>query len=285
MIDERQPRLFKGHGTGNDFVLLIDGEGQCDPSPQLVAALCDRRTGIGGDGLLRVVPTALCPEVANQAGEAIWFMDYRNGDGSLAEMCGNGIRVFGRFLVDEGLAQPGMIAVATRGGVHVLDVPREGDIRVGMGAVAVPKLRETPMVSVPEGGRWPAAVLFAPNPHAVVIVDDVAQAGSLHSPPLIEPGDVFPDGANVEFVQQLAPGHIRMRVHERGVGETRSCGTGAIAAAWVAGAREGGDVVVEVPGGTLTVASRADGGLDLIGPAVLVGEVLLHPHWWTAAPR
>jgi len=278
--------LLKGHGTGNDFVLLPDTDGQYDLTAPQVAALCDRRAGIGGDGLLRVVPTALCAEVADQASDAEWFMDYRNGDGSTAEMCGNGIRVFARYLVDAGLAAAGELHIATRAGVHRLDVPASGDITVSLGAATTPMVRAMPVVSVP-GGQWNATAVLVPNPHAVVFVDSLDQAGDLRDAPEIVPASVFPDGANVEFVVRVDAGHVRMRVHERGVGETRSCGTGAVAVAWAARRHEADFEQapttwrVDVLGGTLTVTEQPDGTLDLAGPAVIVATLTPDDRWWS----
>jgi len=249
-----------------------------------VAAICNRRTGIGADGVLRVVPTRLCAEVVDQADDAEWFMDYRNGDGSVAEMCGNGIRVFARYLIREGLATAGTMAIATRGGVYMLTVPTEGDITVSMGMATMPMLRAMPVVSVPEGGSWNAVAVLVPNPHAVTFVDSLNDAGALSVMPEVAPSAMFPDGANVEFVEVIAPDRVRMRVFERGVGETMSCGTGAVAVAWAA-RRQGVDapntVRVDVPGGTLVVTENSDGSLELTGPAEIVADVEPDPRWLT----
>jgi diaminopimelate epimerase len=189
-------------------------------------------------------------------------------------MCGNGIRVFARYLVDEGLAAPGELSVATRDGVKTVRLEASGDVSVDMGIARVPGTERT--VSV--GGRsWPAVEVDMGNPHAVVFVDDLADAGPLAEAPVTEPA--FPDGTNVEFVADRGPRHVAMRVHERGVGETRSCGTGACAAMVAAAARDAGDsdagartYVVDVPGGRLTVTRAADGSVELTGPAVLVAR-------------
>ena len=236
-------RFTKGHGTENDFVLLPDPDGALDLTATRVAALCDRRAGIGGDGVLRVVRAAADPDSAAMAADAEWFMDYRNADGSVSEMCGNGARVFGHYLVAAGLAAPGPIPVATRGGVRLVTVPVDGDISVEMGRPTFATLRATPVVAVgdADGERsWPATSVSIPNPHAVAFVDRPRRCRSAHaSPRELAPPAMFPDGANVEFVVVRAPGHLAMRVHERGVGETRSCGTGACAAAIAARRREG----------------------------------------------
>jgi diaminopimelate epimerase len=204
---------------------------------------------------------------------ARWFMDYRNADGSVAEMCGNGIRVFARFLVDEGLAEAGELRIATRDGVKTVRLAGTGDVTVDMGPA---RLHGTDR-KVSVGSRsWPAVEVDMGNPHAVVFVDDLADAGPLDVAPVTEPA--FASGVNVEFVVARGPRHIAMRVHERGVGETRSCGTGACAA-MVAAARRDGAVdesatsyVVDVPGGRLVVAGRPDGHVELTGPAVLVAS-------------
>jgi diaminopimelate epimerase len=253
-------RFLKGHGTKNDFVLLPDPDGSLDLTPALVRQLCDRRAGIGADGVLRVVPTSVLagtvPEAAGQ--DATWFMDYRNADGSIAEMCGNGVRVFARYLVMEGLAPAGELTVGTRGGVkHV--VVEDEFVTVDMGQAVVGE----PMTI----DGLPAAFVDMGNPHAVVHVASVATMGTLHP----ERTDL-----NVEYVEDVGPGHLRMRVHERGVGETRSCGTGACAAVVATvlrlGEPRGSAYTVDVPGGRLVVTWWEDGHVTLAGPAVLVAE-------------
>ena len=265
--------FVKGHGTENDFVLLPDPDGELALDADRVRRLCDRRAGIGGDGVLRVVRTAADTEARGLPGadRADWFMDYRNADGSLAEMCGNGIRVFARYLVDEGLHPAGDLAVLTRDGVKAVRLAASGDVTVDMGPATLPGTDRKVVV----GDRtWPAVEVATGNPHAVVFVDDLAEAGDLRDAPVVEPP--FPDGVNVEFAVRVGDQHLAMRVHERGVGETRSCGTGACAV-MVAGARRDGvtgpsTYVVDVPGGRLTVTERADGHVELAGPAVLVAE-------------
>jgi diaminopimelate epimerase len=264
----------KGHATGNDFVLVPDLDDELDVSEVTVRALCDRHTGIGGNGLLRVVMRQGRP-----------FMDYRNADGSLAEMCGNGIRVFGRYLVEEGIMPAGSMDIDTRSGLRRVDVPASGDVVVDMGNATPPRARAMPLVSV--GDRsWSSTGVLVPNPHAVVFVDDLAEAGDLLAPPAVSPVDVFPDGVNVEFVVDRGPAHVAMRIHERGVGETLSCGTGACAVAWAARRRDGADPAptyrIDVPGGTLRVTEHPDGRLELIGPAEIVARGQISPMWWRA---
>jgi len=284
--------FVKGHGTENDFVVLPDPDGSVhgDLFPDLVRRLCDRRAGIGGDGVLRAVRCTSYDDPAAVASRdsAEWFMDYRNADGSLAQMCGNGIRVFGRYLADhQGVDTRRPLPVGTRDGVKWLRFGADGQISVEMGCGRV--LGET-TVAVGERG-WPATRVSMGNPHAVAFVDDLTDAGTLTVAPSYDAG-VFPEGVNVEFVVRRAPRHLAMRVHERGSGETRSCGTGACAVAVAAAATEGHEAAaagrpeaeatgdrwrVDVPGGTLTVTLAGDGTVRLTGPAVLVasGEVEL----------
>ncbi|MEU1279963.1 diaminopimelate epimerase [Streptomyces sp. NPDC005805] len=281
--------FLKGHGTENDFVIVPDPDGVIDLPAPLVARLCDRRAGIGGDGLLRVVRSAAHPEARHLAGEAEWFMDYRNADGSVAEMCGNGVRVFARYLQHAGHAGSGEFAVATRGGVKRVHLAKpgtgsaEGDVTVSMGRALLP----AEGVTVTVGGRsWPARNVNMGNPHAVAFVEELAHAGELTAAPAFEPAAVYPDGVNVEFVVDRGERHVAMRVHERGSGETRSCGTGACAVAVAAARRDGADpaatgvpvaYTVDLPGGRLVITERPDGEIEMTGPAVIVAEGRIAP--------
>jgi len=268
----------KGHGTGNDFIVLPDLHGELDLSDAMVQALCDRRTGIGGDGVLRMVATSATDDPDARGADI--FMDYRNADGSLAQMCGNGIRVFAAWMFAHGLADPEGVDIATRGGVRRVRRLPDGDYEVRMG-------HATPVhgtVSVTLGAMtFPGVGVLVPNPHAVVFVGSLDAAGSLAQPPRLSPETYFPEGANVEVVHEVGPAHVAMRVHERGVGETMSCGTGACAVAWASRRRPGASdedtYRVDVPGGHLRVHEAADGELSLIGPAVLVGEGVLDAGW------
>jgi diaminopimelate epimerase len=265
--------FLKGHGTENDFVLLPDLEQSLDLDAATVARICDRRAGVGADGVLRVVPARGVP--AGGEGPR-WFMDYRNADGSIAEMCGNGLRVFARYLVESGLEQPGDFVVATRAGDRSVHVPADGgDITAEMGRHSE---RDLEALRVQVGERsWPAIDVSMGNPHAVAFVDTLEDAGSLLAAPVVTPTEAYPDGVNVEFVVDRGPRHLAMRVHERGSGETRSCGTGACAVA-VAGALRaegavtGGEWILDVPGGRLRVGLRTDGTVTLTGPAVIVAR-------------
>jgi diaminopimelate epimerase len=278
--------FHKGHGTENDFVLLPDHDGSLhdDLSADRVRALCDRRAGIGADGVLRVIRAPVVEERAlasvveeralrasrnhrQDGGRPDWFMDYRNADGSVAEMCGNGIRVFARHLYDEGLVPADRpVSIVTRSGVKT--VTREGELfSADVGQASV--LGET-KISV--GDRtWSGTHVVVGNPHAVVLVDDLAEAGSLLEEPTYDES-LYPDGLNVEFVVRRGPDHVAMRVHERGSGETRSCGTGACAAAIATAPAGPGRWRVDVPGGRLEVARDDAGHVHLIGPAVIVAR-------------
>ncbi len=237
----------KGEGTGNDFVLLPDLHDHLVLTPELVQRLCNRRFGIGGDGCLRVVPGA----------DGGWFMDYVNADGSVAEMCGNGARVYARYLVAAGWAEPGTVTLLTRGGVREVHVPPDpdGDIAVDMGPPDLDPVTATATIA---GTSYSGIRLSMGNPHLACEVDDLDSLDLTAAPEVVT--DRFPDGVNVEFYRRT-PGGISMRVHERGSGETMSCGTGACAVAVADAASRGettADVIVEVPGGRLRVVWNGD---------------------------
>ncbi|MDX3060864.1 diaminopimelate epimerase [Streptomyces clavifer] len=281
--------FLKGHGTENDFVIVPDPDNALDLPASVVARLCDRRAGIGGDGLLHVVRSAAHPEASDMAEQAEWFMDYRNADGSIAEMCGNGVRVFARYLQRAGLVDDGDLAVATRGGVKRVHLAEDGDVTVSMGRAVLPGSGVTVTV---DGRSWDARNVSMGNPHAVAFVEDLAHAGDLRSVPSFGPASVYPDGVNIEFVVDRGPRHVAMRVHERGSGETRSCGTGACAVAVAAARRDGVDpaetgspatYTVDLPGGTLVITEYPDGGVDMTGPAVLVAEGAIDSDWLATA--
>ena len=291
-------RFSKGHGTGNDFVLLADPEGLHELGPGQIARLCDRHRGIGADGLIRAVPSRHLPEgvaLLEDRPEAAWFMDYHNADGSRSEMCGNGVRVFAHFLLTQGLVELGLgeeLTIGTRAGVKVVARTSAG-YRVDMGPWGFihPELAaERGMDSLVEATglpvERPALSVTMGNPHTVVALADLEELAmmSLATAPSVTP--VPPHGTNVEFAVPAEPlvmddvGHISMRVHERGVGETLSCGTGACAAAaatrfW-AGSEAPDNWAVAVPGGVVGVRffPGPDGRehVELSGPAVIVAE-------------
>lgn len=277
----------KGHGTGNDFVLVLDADGELNLSPEQIAKICDRHFGIGADGFIRVIKSQNIPEgkqILAEEPSAVWFMDYYNADGSTAEMCGNGSRVFARYLTERGLVEltdGETLSIGTRAGVK--------DLQRNMSGFAV------------DIGRWkldggealihtdglqvarPGIGINVGNPHYVVALASGRELAELdlYEEPGIEPPPE--KGANVEFVVPAEPmvkdgvGHITMRVFERGVGETLSCGTGICAAAlatrhW-AGAGAPNIWQVRVPGGVLGVRMFAteDGEhIGLSGAAELV---------------
>ncbi|GAA3051012.1 MULTISPECIES: diaminopimelate epimerase [Actinomycetes] len=290
----------KAHATGNDFVMFADPDGTRHITPEVVKALCDRHLGVGGDGLIRAVPVrhvaeardiaAADEDLSAHGGEDLWFMDYWNADGTVAEMCGNGVRAFAHFLVSEDLVQleeEEQLPVVTRAGARtVRRVPEGYAIGMGIWSFLDPELASSnasDSLVIAQGltDPRPALSISMGNPHTVVALsaEQALEDLDLNQAPQVDP--VPPDGTNVEFVVPADPlvvdgeGQVRLRVHERGVGETLSCGTGACAAAaavrvWAA--EDGVDTwTVQVPGGRLRVRflSRADGAEDveLSGPA------------------
>jgi diaminopimelate epimerase len=265
--------FVKGHGTENDFIIIPDANGVIDLSDSRVRALCDRRAGLGADGVIRVVRTDACDDPAAVAArdEALWFMDYRNADGSLSQMCGNGVRVMALYLATHAdVDLRNQLLIATRGGIKRIDFDG-ANITVDMGE---PVVKGESNVGV--GAKsWSSRHVDMGNPHAVAFVESLEDAGDLREAPQYDES-VYPEGVNIEFVTRVGDHHVAMRVHERGVGETRSCGTGACAAGVVAarvdGAERGETYVVDVPGGVLEVTWTAEDRVLLSGPAVLVAE-------------
>ncbi len=291
----------KGHGTENDFVLVPDLDGELELEAERVVRLCDRRAGLGADGVIRVVRSRCCPEATQglaQEPAAEWFMDYRNADGSAAQMCGNGVRVFAVYLLREGLVEPTTLApggpglpITSRGGIKRVHLRVDGWMAVDMGGWTFPGGSEavarghdsTVHVHGLDVSR-PALTLDLGNPHTVAMLTDLDELArvDLGRAPLVEPPPSH--GTNVELLVALEPeqlgnevvGRLAMRVHERGVGETRSCGTGACAAALAARAWAGPGApdrwIVDVPGGQVEVRVLADDRVELSGPAVLVAD-------------
>lgn len=284
----RTLRFVKGHGTQNDFVLIPDHDGRVDLTSGDVTFLADRHAGVGGDGVIRVAPIGAAPDpVRTACPDAQWFMDYRNADGSEAEMCGNGTRVFAKYLVTHGLVSSETFAIATRAGQK--SITRVGDgFATDLGTWRLARAEEAQergmdsvvqVVGAPD--PLPALSVDLGNPHTVVMLPPSIhlQTLDLTTEPKVDPEP--PHGSNVEFVHAIEHGHISMRVHERGVGETRSCGTGAAAAAiatWWWGGQQADlrDWAVDVPGGRLGVHLNGQ-EVALSGPAELVaaGEVTL----------
>jgi diaminopimelate epimerase len=275
----------KGHGTGNDFVLLLDPSGELALSKAQIAKICDRHFGIGADGLIRVVKSEYISEgkeILKEEPNAVWFMDYYNADGSAAEMCGNGIRVFARYLLDRDLAQivdGSTLPVGTRDGVKDITKSANGfAVDLGRWRLEGESVVQAQGLEVAR----PAQGIDVGNPHAVVALANASDLTSLRlsDAPSIEPAPE--NGANVEFVVPNDPmvvsgvGHFSMRVFERGVGETLSCGTGIAAAAlatrYWAGADAPNQWQVSVPGGVVGVRMFAteDGEhVGISGPAEL----------------
>ncbi|WP_281919535.1 diaminopimelate epimerase [Nocardia sputorum] len=286
----------KGHGTQNDFVVLPDPQADLALTAAQVGALCDRRRGLGADGVLRVaragalLAAGVLAEIPEDVGADDWFMDYRNADGSIAEMCGNGVRVFAHYLTASGLETRDSFVVGSRAGARPVTVHAgnavTGDVTVGMGRV-----RELgASTATIAGWALPGIGIDVGNPH-LACVDPGMSADALGKldltvPPGFDP-DLFPHGVNVEIVTALdGERSVDMRVYERGVGETRSCGTGTVAAAAAALAADGfripedtGRVTVRVPGGELTVGLER-GTAWLRGPSVLVATGRLAGSWW-----
>lgn len=273
-------RFTKMHGCGNDFVVIDDLDAFWDFNEEAVQLLCDRHFGIGADGLILV-------RRATDPG-ASYFMHYINADGSLAEMCGNGIRVFAKRLVDTGLVTGNAVAVQTLGGIKNIEIARDADgnfcaARVDMGvpvleAAQVPTtLPGDPVIDaeVATGlGSPKVTCVSMGNPHAIIWVDDVDTAPVTTLGPLVETAEVFPRKTNVEFAQLVTDTRIRLRVWERGVGETLACGTGACATLVAAAltCRTGRTATIELPGGDLEIEWASDGHVFMTGPAETVYE-------------
>jgi diaminopimelate epimerase len=284
-------QFTKGHGTQNDFVVLPDPDVKIELLRPRVAALCDRRRGLGADGVLRVAragtlrDAGVLDRLPTGVGTEDWFMDYRNGDGSIAEMCGNGVRVFAHYLRVSGLETADRFVVGSRAGarpviVHSFD-DTTADVTVDMGDVHLMGSSSTRL-----GGRaFEGIGIDVGNPHLACVVPsvDVRSLRDLDfsAEPVLD-SDFFTAGANVEILTRLQFGRVDMRVFERGVGETRSCGTGTVAAAAAALSYEGldsGRVVVGVLGGEVAVEID-DSGATLRGPSVLLAGGNIDDAWW-----
>ncbi|BCZ25343.1 diaminopimelate epimerase [Mycobacterium senriense] len=286
----------KGHGTQNDFVVLPDPQAELSLTEARVAALCDRRRGLGADGVLRVTTASaalaagVLERVPDGVGPDDWYMDYRNADGSVAQMCGNGVRVFAHYLRVSGLESRDQFVVGSLAGPRPVAVHRAdattADISVDMGKGNT----LGPGDAVVGGRRFSGLAVDVGNPH-LACVDPQLTADALAALDVAAPVSFdaaqFPDGVNVEIVTAPADGTVHMRVHERGVGETRSCGTGTVAAAVAALASAGattGALTVRVPGGEVVV-TITDATSFLRGPSVLVAQGELSEEWWRAQQR
>lgn len=289
-------KFAKGHGTQNDFVVLPDPQAELSLTGARVAALCDRRRGLGADGVLRVTTAgaALSAGVLDRVPDGVdagdWYMDYRNADGSVAQMCGNGVRVFAHYLRASGMESRDEFVVGSLAGPRPVAVHRAdattAEISVDMGKANT----LGPGDAVVGGRRFSGLAVDVGNPH-LACIDPQLTAEDLAALDVAAPVSFdaaqFPDGVNVEVVTALADNAVHMRVHERGVGETRSCGTGTVAAAVAALADVGaatGTLTVRVPGGEVVV-TITDATSFLRGPSVLVAQGELSEEWWHAQQR
>lgn len=286
----------KGHGTQNDFVLLPDLDARLTLTPAAVAALCDRHQGLGADGVLRVTTAAgaQAAGVFERLPEGVapgdWYMDYRNADGSIAQMCGNGVRVFAHYLRASGLESRDEFVVGSLAGprpvvLHQWDAT-SADVTVEMG-----KTNQSGTGEAIVGGRpFAGMAIDVGNPHLACVDPDLTleELGAFDvAAPVSFDHALFPEGVNVEIVTAPVDGAVSMRVHERGVGETRSCGTGTVAAAVAALAFAGattGTLRVCIPGGEVTV-TVTDASSYLRGPSVLVARGELSEEWWRSHQR
>jgi len=289
-------KFAKGHGTQNDFVLLPDPEARLTLTPAAVAALCDRRRGLGADGVLRVTTAAAAhaggvfERIPEGVAPGDWYMDYRNADGSVAQMCGNGVRVFAHYLRASGLESRDEFVVGSLAGprpvvLHASDATG-ADVTVEMGKAAQLGTGEAIV-----GGRpFAGLAIDVGNPHLACVdpVMTLAELAALDvAAPVAFDRAQFPEGVNVEVLTAPFDGAVSMRVHERGVGETRSCGTGTVAAAVAAlafGGATTGTLRVRIPGGDVSV-TVTDASSYLRGPSVLVAHGELSEEWWRAAQR
>ena len=277
---ERPSLAFtKMHGLGNDFVVVDNLAGEVDLDFERIRRLADRRTGIGFDQLL----------VVERASRAEAAFDYRihNADGEEVEHCGNGARCFARFVVDRGLCEAREIVVNTSGGLVTLRPLEDGRVSVLMGVPtfepsAVPFVPDAPGPSANgthrldvDGERLEVGVVAIGNPHVVLSVEDVERAPLERLGPRLESDPRFPRRVNVGFVERVSRSHVRLRVFERGVGETRACGTGACAAVAV-GQRQGlldERVKVSLRGGDLDIRGAGEGHqIEMTGPCSTVFE-------------
>ncbi|MEE3750179.1 diaminopimelate epimerase [Mycobacterium intracellulare] len=288
-------KFAKGHGTQNDFVVLPDPQAELCLTGSRVAALCDRRRGLGADGVLRVTTAgaAAAAGVLDRLPDGVaaddWYMDYRNADGSIAQMCGNGVRVFAHYLRASGLEGRDDFVVGSLAGPRLVTVHRvdaaTADISVDMGKANTLGSGGQAFEATVGGRRFSGVAIDVGNPHLACVDPDLTvdalAALDVAAPVSFDPAQ-FPEGVNVEILTAPADGAVHMRVHERGVGETRSCGTGTVAAAVAALAGAGADtgtLTVRVPGGEVVV-TITDATSYLRGPSVLVAQGEISEEWW-----
>ncbi|MDH6193507.1 diaminopimelate epimerase [Mycobacterium frederiksbergense] len=280
----------KGHGTENDFVVLPDLDAALSLTPAAVAALCDRRRGLGADGVLRVTTAgaAQAAGVFDRLPDGVaasdWYMDYRNADGSIAQMCGNGVRVFAHYLRASGLESADEFVVGSLAGprpvvLHHIDATT-ADVTVEMG-----KANQFGTGTAVVGGQtFTGLAVDVGNPHLACVGPTASELAALDvGAPVSFDAQLFPEGVNVEVLTVPVGGAVSMRVHERGVGETRSCGTGTVAATVAALAGQGADtgtLRVRIPGGEVTV-TITESTSYLRGPSVLLARGELAADWWS----
>jgi diaminopimelate epimerase len=264
-------RFSKYQGIGNDFVMIADPDDELVLSPGIVRRLCDRRFGIGADGVIRVAPGGQDADV---------FMDYANSDGSIGEMCGNGIRCLALFAAEEGMVDGPELRVGTRAGPKKVTVRKDGLVTVDMG----PPVFDPASIPV----VWPgsdalhakveladeiveAACLSMGNPHAVVFAEDLQAVPVEELGSQVERHGLFPNGTNVEFVRLASPTRIEMSVWERGAGQTLACGTGACAGAVAARVLRdvNSKLTVALPGGDLQI--DWSGSMEDLAPVFMTG--------------
>lgn len=271
-------KFTKMHGLGNDFVVIDAVRQQVDLTPGQVRHIADRHFGVGCDQLLLVEPVA--------SGDADFRYRIFNADGGEVSQCGNGARCFARFVYEQGLCDKVEVKVDTRAGRMVLRREEGGDITVNMGVprhdpAQIPLDAEQEELGyrvTVDGQDWQFGAVSMGNPHAVIVVDEVENAPVLTLGPILESHPVFPERANIGFMQIVDRQHIRLRVFERGSGETLACGSGACGAA-VVGILQGlleNQVRVDLPGGLLNISWRGRGEpVFMTGPAVSVFEGMI----------
>ncbi len=276
-------KFTKMHGCGNDYIYVngFEEKLEADKKPEIVKRLSDRHFGIGGDGVIFINPSS----------EADFEMEMYNADGSRAEMCGNGIRCVGKYVYDKGLTDKTDITVISFGKVKYLTLHVENGkvstVRVNMGApvleaVDIPVITSSKQVINEDievkGQNYKMTCVSMGNPHAVVFIDDVKNLAIEQIGPFFENHERFPKRTNTEFVQFVDRQHVKMRVWERGTGETLACGTGccATAVACVLNGLTDNDVTVELLGGEISIEwNREENVIFMTGPAetVFEGEV------------
>ncbi|MUL67222.1 diaminopimelate epimerase [Mycobacterium sp. CBMA 234] len=284
-------RFSKGHGTQNDFVVLPDVDAELTLTPSVIAALCDRRRGLGADGLLRVTKAGAAQnagvfaELPDGVSADDWYMDYRNADGSIAQMCGNGVRVFAHYLRASGLEHRDEFVVGSLAGprpvvLHAVDAVN-AEVTVEMGQARSFGTGK----AVVAGRTFEGLAVDVGNPHLACVDASLNMAGLTAldvGAPVSFDADQFPEGVNIEVLTAPAHGAVAMRVHERGVGETRSCGTGTVAAtlaALVHAGEDTGSMRVVIPGGEVNVTITETTSF-LRGPSVLLAHGELAAEWW-----